>query len=77
MPRVEVFFFCERIWPCHAGGYWFRVEAITVQAIATGKGFNETALGTSSTKLGARWKLRRWKRQLTREAAEQESEVAG
>lgn len=63
-------FFNERIWPCHAGGHWWRVEA--VELLGGLYGFNESALGNAATKWGARRKIRRHKRQFLREAREAE-----
>ncbi|HET7455437.1 MAG TPA: hypothetical protein VFJ76_07950 [Solirubrobacterales bacterium] len=61
-------FFSERIWPCHAGGYWWAVECIDIEAIHGKDGFNESALGTAGFKWSARRKIKRYKRQFLREA---------
>lgn len=63
--RVDLFV-AERIWPCHAGGYWFSVEGIVFNA-----GIPRTvgsALGTTATKWGARRKLRRYKQKFAQTA---------
>lgn len=59
-------FVAERVWPCHAGGYWFSVEGIVFNAaIAETVG---SALGTAATKWGARRKIRRYKREFAETA---------
>lgn len=75
-PRSEAragtdLFFSERVYPCHAGGYWWAVESVDVPALVSDTElhadhiFNETALGTASTRWGARRKIKRAKREMT------------
>lgn len=63
-------FFADRIWPCHAGGYWWTIECVHIDAFHGPDGFNESALGTAPFKWLARRKIKRYKKQFLREALE-------
>lgn len=60
-------FFSESISPCHAGGYWWGIEALEI--LDGGDfGFSESAGGAVAFKWLARRKFRHYKRQFTKEA---------
>lgn len=59
-------FFTERVWPCHAGGYWWSAEALEL-APGVGVTFNESALATAPFKWLATKRIRRAKRRFEEE----------
>lgn len=69
-------FFSERIWPCHAGGCWWRVEAISFRPDGS-LGFRKVAIDRASVKWLARRKINSYKRRLTRLAREVDGSERG
>jgi hypothetical protein len=66
--RVQDVFFAESIRPCHAGGHYWDLEGVTVEAFSGSDGFNEQAGGWANTRWSARRKLRRAKRRMLQTA---------
>jgi hypothetical protein len=66
--RVEDVFFSDSMQRSHTGGWSWRVECVTLSAFRRRGGFNESALGETATKWGARRKIRHWRRRFLLEA---------
>lgn len=66
-PIEDRLWYQERIWPCHAGGYYWRVEVLELLP-GPAYGFDEVAMATAPVKWIARWRLRRAGRRLRAQA---------
>lgn len=75
LPPRELFF-SERIWSCHAGGYWWMVEGVSLPTFTGPDGFNESALGQAPFKWIARLKIRRCKKAMAEQAREESSDAS-